>query len=108
MSNYAIVETGSKQYRVEPNTILEIEKLDLPKDQKEIFLERILLVRDGQEIHVGTPLVAGAKVVCDNLGEFAGPKLIAFKFRRRKASRTKWGHRQKLLRLRVKEIISGK
>lgn len=104
MTTYAIVETGSKQYRVEPETVFEIEKLPVPPDQKEVVLENVLLVHDGKQIQVGNPFVKGAKVVCEHLGPFRGKKLVAFKFRRRKASARKVGHRQSLTRLRVKKI----
>lgn len=105
MPMYAIIESGAKQYRVEPNDILEIERLNLPEAEKEVALERVLVVRKDEQVHIGTPFVAGAKVICDCLGEVRAPKVISFKFRRRKASRRIRGHRQKLLRLRVKEII---
>ncbi len=106
MSTYAIIETGSKQYRVEPKQVLEIERLEIPKDQKEVSLEKVLLIRDGDKVQVGNPLVSGAKVVCDYLGEFRAPKVISLKYRRRKASRRKKGHRQTLSRLLVKEIVT--
>ncbi len=108
MSIYAIVETGSKQYRVEPKSILEVELLELPENPKQVTLERVLFVSDGKHVTVGTPVVAGAKVVCDFIGEFRAPKVISFKYRRRKASRRKKGHRQDMIRLQVKEIIQGK
>ncbi|MBN1687837.1 MAG: 50S ribosomal protein L21 [Candidatus Omnitrophica bacterium] len=104
MSKYAIIETGSKQYYIEPNSVLEVEKLEVPEDKKEIHLENVLLVRDENKLHIGTPYVKGAKVVCQFLGHFRGPKVIHFKFKRRKDSRRKKGHRQELSRLRVKEI----
>ena len=106
MSNYAIIETGSKQYRVEPKQVLEIELLELPENPKEVSLEKVLLVRNGDKVKIGNPLVSGAKVVCDYVGEIRGPKVINFKYRRRKASRRKKGHRQDLIQLVVKEIIS--
>ena len=108
MSQYAIVETGSKQYWVEPKAIIEVELLEIPAGQKEVSLNKVLLVKAGDKVQVGNPTVAGASVVCENLGEFRGPKVISFKFRRRKASRKKRGHRQDMLKLRVKEIIAGK
>ena len=104
MSIYAIIETGSKQYRVQPKDVLEVEKLTLAEGQKEVSLDKVLLVHDGQKIQVGTPTVAGASVVCDYLGSMRGPKVISFKFRRRKNSRRKKGHRQDYDRLLVKEI----
>ena len=105
MSRYAIIETGSKQYKVEPKTIIEIEKLTLPEGAKQISLDKVLLVRDGEKVLIGSPLVAGASVLCDFLGETRGPKTLSFRFRRRKNSRNKKGHRQDLLKVQVKEIV---
>lgn len=104
MSRYAIIETGSKQYRVEPKDVIEVERLTLPDGQKEIALDKVLFAQDGDKIHVGTPWLKGAKVVCELLENLRGKKVIAFKYRRRKASRRKRGHRQELSRLLVKEI----
>ena len=108
MSSYAIIETGSKQYRVEPKSIIEVEKLSLPESGKEILLDKVLLVSNGKDIQVGNPLVQGASVVCELMEEFRAPKVISFRFRRRKNSRRKKGHRQDLLRLVVKEIKGAK
>ena len=104
MEKYAIVETGSKQYWVEPKRVIEVELLDVADGKKEVVLDQVLLVQDGVQLRVGTPVIAGAKIVCENLGEFRGPKLIHYRMRRRKSSRRKQGHRQDLLRLLVKEI----
>ena len=107
MSLYAIVESGAKQYRVEPNSLIEVEKLEIPEGEKKITLDKVLLVRSGEKLQVGTPHIKGAKVICDYLGSQRAPKVISFKFRRRKASRRKHGHRQEYLRLLVKEISLG-
>ena len=107
MANYAIVETGSKQYWVEPKQVIEVELLDIPEGQKEVVLDQVMLVQAGGHLTVGTPIIAGAKIICENLGEFRGPKLIHYRYRRRKSSRKKQGHRQDMLRLQVKEIKVG-
>lgn len=107
MSNYAIIETGSKQYWVEPNQVIEVELLDAAEGKKEVVLDQVLLVQNAGQLKVGSPVISGAKVVCENLGEFRGPKLIHYRMRRRKSSRRKHGHRQELLRLLVKEIKVG-
>lgn len=104
MSNYAIIESGSKQYRVEPKGVLQIEKLELPEGQKQVSLDRVLFIRDGEKIQVGNPTIAGATVLCDCVGDFKAPKVVSFKFRRRKASRRIHGHRQHFTRLIVREI----
>ena len=104
MENYAVVETGSKQYLVEPKQVIEVELLDVAEGQKEVILDQVMLVQNGGQVTIGTPLVAGAKIVCENLGEFRGPKIIHYRMRHSHSSRRKKGHRQDLLRLLVKEI----
>jgi len=104
MEKYAIVETGSKQYWVAPQQVIEVELLNAAEGQKEVVLDQVMLVKDGAQVKVGTPVVAGAKIVCESLGKFRGPKIVHYRMRRRKSSRKKQGHRQDLLRLRVKEI----
>jgi large subunit ribosomal protein L21 len=108
MSNYAIVETGSKQYRVELKAVIEVEKLEVPEVQKQVTLDKVLLVRNGEDVQVGTPHVKGATVICDYLGDMRGKKVTIFRFRRRKNSRRKHGHRQTYAKLMVKEIRIGK
>ena len=105
MSRYAIIETGSKQYKVEPKSIIEIELLKMSEGQKEVALDKVLMVRDGETVHVGNPLLSGAKVVCDLLDHVRAKKVVAFKFRRRKNSRRIRGHRQDLMKLQVREIL---
>lgn len=107
MSKYAVVLTGSKQYRVEPNSLIEVEKIELPQERREVILDKVLLVRDGEKVQVGTPWVEGAQVVCLHEGDFRSKKVISFKFKRRKATKRKVGHRQSLTRLRVKEIVTS-
>ncbi len=107
MEKYAIVETGSKQYWAAPQQVIEVELLKVAEGQKEVVLDQVMLVKDGAQVKVGAPMVAGAKVICENLGEFRGPKIVHYRMRRRKSSRKKQGHRQDLLRLRVKEIKVG-
>jgi large subunit ribosomal protein L21 len=101
---YAIVETGGKQYRAEPGKTLAVERLAGEKGDR-VELDRILLVADGSEVRVGTPTVAGARVVGEIVRQGRGPKLIVFKFKRRKKYRRKQGHRQALTTLRVQEIV---
>ena len=101
---YAIVETGGKQYRAEPGKTLAVERLTGEKGDR-VELEQVLLVADGATVRVGKPTVAGAKVVGEIVRQGRGPKLIVFKFKRRKKYRRKQGHRQSLTTLRVQEIV---
>ena len=104
---YAVIETGSKQYKVAKNDIILVEKLET-KDGAEVKLARVLLVKDGNSIHVGNPYVKSAHVICESLGLVRQPKVIAFKYKKRKSEKKKIGHRQNVTKLRVKEINLAK
>ena len=105
-SMYAVIETGGKQYRVEVGTELEVELLDgAPGDS--ITLERVLLVADGDESAIGTPIVANAAVEAEVVRRDRGEKLISFKYRPKARSRVKKGHRQELTVLRITDVRLG-
>jgi len=103
---YAVIKTGGKQYRVAANDVLEIERLPGDAGGKIEFSE-VLMVGQGDSVKVGKPLVAGAKVLAELVEQTRGPKLIAFKKRRRKNSRRKKGHRQDLSKVRITDIIGA-
>jgi len=100
---YAIIETGSKQYRVEKDTVLTIEKLPSEKG-KSVSFDRVLLTSDGDKISVGSPLVKGAKVTGEVVDQFKGEKVIAFKKRRRHGYQRTRGHRQNLTKVKITGI----
>jgi large subunit ribosomal protein L21 len=103
---YAIIETGSKQYKVAKNDTIEVEKLNLGKTE-EVKLDKVLFISDKKESTIGSPYIKGAYVVCDLLGEKRAKKVISFKYRRRHASsKKKIGHRQGYVILKVKEIVN--
>lgn len=99
----AIIETGGKQYPVRPGLVLNVEKLPALEGQ-EVVLERVLWVRDGDKIAVGTPQVEGARVRALSLGETRGEKVRIFKLRRRKHYKKTKGHRQTYTTLRVEAV----
>jgi large subunit ribosomal protein L21 len=102
---YAVVETGGKQYRVAPGGVIAVERL--PGRVGEVVeLSRVLLVGEGEEVKVGSPVVAGARVRATVLGQVRDSKVTVFKFRRRRKYRRKSGHRQQMTRLRVDEIVA--
>jgi large subunit ribosomal protein L21 len=103
---YAVIETGSKQYRVEVGTELQVELLDAEPGQT-ITLDRVLLVADGDTAAIGQPIVDGATVSAEVLRRHRGEKLIAFKYRPKARRRVKKGHRQELTVLRVADIVFG-
>ncbi|MEO8246639.1 MAG: 50S ribosomal protein L21 [Chloroflexota bacterium] len=108
LAMYAVVTTGGKQYRVEAGSELLIEKLAADQGALVTF-DRVLLIGDGDDVTVGTPLVAGASVTGTVLREERGPKIIIFKFKQKAKYRRRTGHRQDLMRVRIDEIsASGK
>ena len=103
---YAILETGGKQYRVAAGDKLRIERVEADAGQTYTF-NRILLVNQDGKVTVGAPMVPAASVVADVVEHVRGPKVIAFKMKRRKGYHRKVGHRQELTVVHIKEIIHG-
>lgn len=99
---YAIVETGGKQYYVKQGSKILVEKLDV-KPGEEILLDKVLMV-GGDECKIGTPYISGVLVKAEATEQGRGPKVLIFKRRRRKGSKTLRGHRQDFTALRIKEI----
>lgn len=103
---YAVIKTGGKQYRVAKDDVVTIEKVTGDAGAKVEFTE-VLLVGSGEGVKVGSPTVAGASVTAELVEHTRGPKLIAFKKRRRKNSRRKKGHRQDLSTVRITAITGA-
>ncbi len=103
---YAILETGSKQYRVSAGDTLKIERLEVEAGQPVNF-DRILLVNNEGKLSVGAPTVPNATVQADVLEHIRGEKKIAFKMKRRKGYHKTIGHRQELTVVKIKEINTG-
>jgi large subunit ribosomal protein L21 len=102
---YAVIKTGGKQYRVAANDVLEVEKIEGIAGSDITFDQVFMIGTEGTSAKVGTPTVAGAKVIAELVDQTRGPKLINFKKRRRKNSRRKKGHRQDLTTIRIKSIV---
>ncbi|HKO33874.1 MAG TPA: 50S ribosomal protein L21, partial [Candidatus Limnocylindria bacterium] len=100
---YAVVSSGGKQYRVEPGSTVLMERLP-SEPGASILFDRVLLIGDGDDVMVGSPVVSGATVSGTVLGEELGPKLVVFKFKQKVKYRRRTGHRQHLLRVRIDEI----
>jgi large subunit ribosomal protein L21 len=103
---YAVVETGGRQYRVKTGDTLEVERLPVEAGQTHTF-DRVLLVNQDGQVHVGAPTVTAARVLADVVQHVRGPKTIAFKMKRRKGYHRTVGHRQNLTVIRIKEINLG-
>src|SRR5438128_5635602 len=103
---YAVIKTGGKQYRGSAKDTIEIEKL-AGRAGDSIEFTDVLMVSNGDAIEWGAPVVQGATVAGEILGQVRGPKIIIFKKRRRKHYRRKNGHRQDLTSVRITEILTG-
>ena len=103
---YAVVKTGGKQYRVSPDDVLKVEKLDGQAGDI-ITLDEVLMVGEGSDVTVGAPAVEGASVAAEIVEQSRARKIIIFKKRRRQNYRRKKGHRQHQTTLRVTEILTG-
>jgi len=102
---YAVLETGSKQYRVSTGDKLQIERLAI-ESGKEITFDRVLMVNNDGAIAVGSPTVPNATIRAEVLEHIRGDKKIAFKMKRRKGYHKTIGHRQELTVVMIKEINS--
>ncbi len=100
---YAVIETGGKQYKVAEGDVLRVELLHAAEGASVSF-EKVLLVAQEGMVRVGDPVVAKARVTGKILGEERGPKVIHFRYRRRKDSRKKQGHRQDYHRVLIEKI----
>jgi large subunit ribosomal protein L21 len=100
---YAVLETGSKQYRVAAGDKVEIERLEVEAG-KPVTFDRVLLVNKDGKVSVGAPTVTGATVVADVVEHIRGEKKLTFKKKRRKGYQKTIGHRQELTVVQIKEI----
>jgi len=104
---YAIIKACGKQYKVEPGTVLNLDRLASDPGETLVLEDAVLLVINEGEITVGTPTVAGARVELEINEHMRGKKLVVFKMKRRKHFRRKTGHRQELTRGTVRDIVIG-
>lgn len=100
---FAVIKTGGKQYKVQKDDKLLVEKLE-GKDGDTLILDQVLMVSDGKKATLGEPLVKGAKVEAKVVEQTRGPKITIFKKKRRQNYRRKKGHRQDLTMIQITEI----
>ena len=103
MTTYAIVQTGGKQYRVEPGTTLRVESLSSDRGREVEFEDVLLVSRDG-EVTLGTPTVPGARVKAEVVSNGRGGKIIVLKYKNKTRYRVKRGHRQAYTEVKITDI----
>ena len=105
-TDYAIIQTGGKQYRVQAGDSIAVEKI-AAEEGSTVEFDRVLLVSRDAQVTLGHPTVEGAKVLAEVRAQVRGEKIIVLKFRHRTRYTVKQGHRQSLTRLAIKEIVTG-
>jgi large subunit ribosomal protein L21 len=100
---YAIIKSGGKQYRVAVGDFVDVELIEADIGGPVEFSE-VLLVADGEQVQVGAPHVAGYVVKGELVDYVAGPKIHSVKYKKRKRSYRKWGHRQFYARVKIQAI----
>jgi len=100
---FAVVKTGGKQYRVSEGDVITVEKIE-GEAGSTVELSEVLMAGSGEKVEVGRPMLEGKSVTAKIVEQGKGPKLVILKHRRRKDSRTKTGHRQKLTQLEIVAI----
>jgi large subunit ribosomal protein L21 len=102
---YAVLETGGKQYKVKSGDVIEVERLDGEVGAQIELGQVLMLTSDDGAPTFGSPMIAGAKVFGEVVGQGKGEKLIIFKYKSKVRYRRKTGHRQHITRLRVGDIV---
>ena len=100
----AVIETGGKQYLVQPGQLLKVEKLEDTKEGGVFTFDKVLLLIEGEEIKLGKPYVEGAKVIVEVKREGRAEKVTVLRYKRKTRSRKKKGHRQIFTEVLIKEI----
>jgi large subunit ribosomal protein L21 len=103
---YAIFRALGKQFRAEKGKTIRLPLMEAEAGAKVTF-DEVLLSSDGQTIRAGTPLVPGARVEAEVVGDGKEPKIYVFKFKRRKNYRRKTGHRQRFTEVRITDVTLG-
>ncbi|MBN4066860.1 50S ribosomal protein L21 [Simkania negevensis] len=101
---YAIIQTGGKQYRVKEGDVIDVERLGDLETGSAVEFSEVLFFSDGVSAVIGSPRLDSCIVKGEALGEVKGPKVFAFKYKRRKNYRRKIGHRQKYSRVKITAI----
>ena len=102
MDEYAVIQSGNHQYRVSRGDIIDVELIE--GSDKALELKEVLYLKKADRMWIGAPFVEGATVHAEVIGQVRGPKIIAYKYKKRKNYMRKVGHRQDYLRIKITQI----
>jgi len=105
MLMYAIISVQGSQFRAEPGTVLDVNRMAGEPGTTVEVADSVLFAKDESQVKCGDPILKGAKVQLEIIEHYRGDKIVVFKMKRRKHYRRKHGHRQELTRVRVKDIV---
>jgi large subunit ribosomal protein L21 len=100
--NFAIIETGGKQYKIKQGDKLKVEKLEVPEDKGVVF-DKVLLVSEANGVKIGTPYIEGAKIEAEAVRQGRDKKKIVFKYHSKNRFKKKKGHRQHFTEVEIKK-----
>lgn len=101
---YAIIETGSKQYKIKAGDVIDVELIDA---KKSVTFDNVLMLSDGDKLSVGAPYLQGAKVSAKVIGNVKDDKVTTFKYKNKTNYHRTIGHRQNYTRVQIEEIKHG-
>ena len=103
---YAIIQDGSRQYKVEKGATIRFDRKPKHKEGEKVEFDKVLALHDGEKVQVGAPHVSGAKVVGQIVREIKGDKIRVYKYRRREGWKNTTGHRQKYTLVKITDILA--
>lgn len=103
---YAVIKTGGKQYKVNVGDVINVEKLPVNVGE-EVAFDEVLFADTDNGVVCGKPVIEGAKVVANVVEQGKGPKVVIFKYKSKKDSKKKQGHRQPYTKVQIAQIVLG-
>ena len=103
---YAVIKTGGKQYKIEKDQTIEVEKLEGKAGDK-LTINEVLLINDNGKMTIGNPMISDAKVEAEVVDHHKDKKVTIFKMKRRQGYKKKQGHRQNITKIKIQSISKG-
>ena len=104
---YAIVSLQGQQFKVEPGTIIDVNRMAADEGEKVVLNDSVLMAKSDDGLQTGSPILSGAKLELEVLEHYRAKKITVFKMKRRKRYRRKQGHRQEMTKVKVTDISLG-